>query len=84
MERPWSSAPALADPAAAERACTHAARAHSHFSPPTPGYRSVPRDEKETLVGQVFRSVAPSYDVMNDLMSGGLHRLWKDRCGGRV
>jgi len=30
-------------------------------------------------VGQVFSSVAPSYDIMNDLMSGGLHRLWKDR-----
>jgi ubiquinone/menaquinone biosynthesis C-methylase UbiE len=30
-------------------------------------------------VRQVFSSVAPSYDVMNDLMSGGMHRLWKDR-----
>ena len=30
-------------------------------------------------VGQVFSSVASSYDVMNDLMSGGMHRLWKDR-----
>ncbi|GAB4813552.1 hypothetical protein N2152v2_000598 [Parachlorella kessleri] len=43
------------------------------------GFKQVPRDEKATLVGQVFSSVAPSYDVMNDLMSGGLHRLWKDR-----
>ncbi|KAH7624514.1 hypothetical protein Ndes2526B_g00715 [Nannochloris sp. 'desiccata'] len=43
------------------------------------GFTEVPREEKQTLVGQVFSSVAPSYDVMNDLMSGGLHRLWKDR-----
>jgi len=31
------------------------------------------------MVGDVFTSVASSYDFMNDLMSGGLHRLWKDR-----
>lgn len=43
------------------------------------GYTEVPYDRKQTLVGQVFSNVAPSYDVMNDLMSGGLHRLWKDR-----
>lgn len=41
------------------------------------GYRKVPTDEKASLVGQVFRSVAPKYDLMNDLMSFGLHRLWK-------
>jgi hypothetical protein len=41
----------------------------------------VPRQQKEALVGQVFSNVASSYDIMNDLMSGGLHRLWKDRCG---
>lgn len=35
--------------------------------------------EKENLVGQVFSSVASKYDIMNDLMSGGFHRLWKDR-----
>lgn len=43
------------------------------------GFKEVPVEEKQQLVGKVFRSVAPSYDVMNDLMSGGLHRLWKDR-----
>ena len=43
------------------------------------GFQNVARDEKQNLVRQVFSSVAPSYDVMNDLMSGGLHRLWKDR-----
>jgi ubiquinone/menaquinone biosynthesis C-methylase UbiE len=31
-------------------------------------------------VGDVFKSVAPKYDLMNDLMTLGLHRLWKDRC----
>lgn len=40
----------------------------------------MPRDEKVNLVAEVFSSVASSYDVMNDLMSGGMHRLWKDRC----
>lgn len=41
------------------------------------GYRSVPEEEKASLVADVFHSVAPHYDVMNDLMSFGLHRLWK-------
>ncbi len=41
------------------------------------GYRQVPRSEKEHLVRGVFDSVAGRYDLMNDLMSGGLHRLWK-------
>ncbi|HEU4856162.1 MAG TPA: bifunctional demethylmenaquinone methyltransferase/2-methoxy-6-polyprenyl-1,4-benzoquinol methylase UbiE [Rhodanobacteraceae bacterium] len=41
------------------------------------GYREVPVAEKQKLVGQVFSSVAGKYDVMNDLMSFGIHRLWK-------
>lgn len=41
------------------------------------GFRTVPIDEKSTLVRGVFDSVARRYDLMNDLMSGGLHRLWK-------
>ena len=41
------------------------------------GYRDVPVTEKQSLVGEVFTSVASRYDVMNDLMSLGLHRLWK-------
>ena len=41
------------------------------------GYRNVPVDEKAGHVRDVFDSVAGRYDVMNDLMSGGLHRLWK-------
>ena len=41
------------------------------------GYRDVPESEKEGLVAGVFHSVASRYDVMNDLMSLGIHRLWK-------
>ncbi|MEO8459237.1 MAG: bifunctional demethylmenaquinone methyltransferase/2-methoxy-6-polyprenyl-1,4-benzoquinol methylase UbiE [Dokdonella sp.] len=41
------------------------------------GYREVAEDDKARLVGDVFSSVARRYDVMNDLMSFGLHRLWK-------
>jgi demethylmenaquinone methyltransferase/2-methoxy-6-polyprenyl-1,4-benzoquinol methylase len=43
------------------------------------GEKHVTPDEKTGLVRDVFDSVAPKYDLMNDLMSGGLHRLWKDR-----
>ncbi len=42
------------------------------------GFREVPLAEKQRLVDSVFSSVARRYDLMNDLMSGGLHRLWKD------
>src|SRR5262245_23671807 len=42
------------------------------------GFRQVPLGEKQGLVDGVFRSVASRYDLMNDLMSGGLHRAWKD------
>ena len=42
------------------------------------GFRTVAIDEKQPLVDDVFRSVARRYDLMNDLMSGGMHRIWKD------
>ena len=48
------------------------------------GYQSVDPQEKTRLVGAVFTSVAARYDLMNDAMSGGLHRLWKDRFVARV
>jgi demethylmenaquinone methyltransferase/2-methoxy-6-polyprenyl-1,4-benzoquinol methylase len=41
------------------------------------GFRRVPERDKAPLVRAIFESVAPRYDLMNDLMSGGLHRLWK-------
>ncbi|MBB3878831.1 class I SAM-dependent methyltransferase [Sphingomonas pseudosanguinis] len=48
------------------------------------GYEDVPRDEKAARVGGVFTNVASKYDLMNDAMSGGMHRLWKDRFVRRV
>src|SRR3954447_25151594 len=42
------------------------------------GFRRVPLCDKQSLVDDVFHSVARRYDLMNDLMSGGLHRAWKD------
>lgn len=48
------------------------------------GYEDVSPEEKTQRVGEVFSSVARRYDIMNDAMSGGLHRLWKDRFVARV
>ena len=48
------------------------------------GDQLVSPEEKTRRVGQVFSSVARRYDLMNDLMSGGMHRLWKDRFVSRV
>jgi demethylmenaquinone methyltransferase/2-methoxy-6-polyprenyl-1,4-benzoquinol methylase len=44
----------------------------------------VPLGEKQGLVDDVFHKVAARYDLMNDLMSGGIHRLWKDRMVARL
>ena len=57
--------------------------ATTHF-----GYRTVLENEKESLVKEVFSNVASKYDLMNDAMSLGVHRLWKDEfvsslCPGR-
>jgi demethylmenaquinone methyltransferase / 2-methoxy-6-polyprenyl-1,4-benzoquinol methylase len=41
------------------------------------GFRDVPTEQKKKLVGEVFSSVAAKYDLMNDLMSLGVHRVWK-------
>jgi len=50
-------------------------RTHSttHF-----GFDQIPENEKQTRVNQVFSSVADKYDLMNDIMSFGIHRIWKD------
>jgi demethylmenaquinone methyltransferase/2-methoxy-6-polyprenyl-1,4-benzoquinol methylase len=48
------------------------------------GYEDVTPEEKTERVGAVFSNVARKYDVMNDAMSGGMHRLWKDRFVRRV
>ena len=70
MNRPGKPAPGMApgqtgpDPAAAEPV--------THF-----GFENVPPSAKTGRVAQVFDSVASRYDVMNDLMSAGLHRVWK-------
>ena len=48
------------------------------------GDELVSPEEKTRRVGAVFSSVARRYDIMNDLMSGGMHRLWKDRFVNRV
>ena len=54
---------------------------HKHTGPMSDtaefGFRSIPLGRKQDLVDDVFHSVARRYDLMNDLMSGGLHRLWK-------
>jgi len=48
------------------------------------GFRSLPTAEKQERVDAVFHSVARRYDVMNDVMSAGLHRLWKDAMVARL
>src|SRR5215475_13287533 len=59
-------------PRASRNAMTETRR-DTHF-----GYRTVDLDAKQGMVDDVFRSVARRYDLMIDLMSGGLHRAWKD------
>ena len=51
----------------------HESLRQTHF-----GFRTVPEEDKEHLVRSVFSSVASKYDLMNDAMSVGVHRLWKD------
>ena len=48
------------------------------------GYEDIPAEEKVARVGAIFSNVAKKYDVMNDAMSGGMNRLWKDRFVARV
>lgn len=48
------------------------------------GFQDIPPAEKTAAVGEIFARVARRYDLMNDLMSGGMHRLWKDDFAKRV
>ncbi|ODQ68330.1 putative ubiquinone biosynthesis methyltransferase mitochondrial precursor [Nadsonia fulvescens var. elongata DSM 6958] len=48
------------------------------------GFKTVPEGQKESLVRGVFSNVASSYDVMNDVMSMGIHRIWKDHFVSRL
>jgi demethylmenaquinone methyltransferase/2-methoxy-6-polyprenyl-1,4-benzoquinol methylase len=60
------------------RAPGHASEPAQDGAPSTHfGFSRVAEGEKAGLVAEVFRSVAPKYDLMNDVMSGGMHRLWK-------
>jgi 2-methoxy-6-polyprenyl-1,4-benzoquinol methylase len=76
-------------PALISRSNHSAATAGASVPPPTPekhepprqthfGFRTVAEEDKEHLVRNVFSSVASKYDLMNDAMSMGVHRLWKD------
>ncbi|MGG4773470.1 bifunctional demethylmenaquinone methyltransferase/2-methoxy-6-polyprenyl-1,4-benzoquinol methylase UbiE [Alcaligenaceae bacterium 429] len=61
----------------------------NHQTPPNEstthfGFQTVREAEKASRVAEVFHSVATKYDVMNDLMSGGLHRIWKHFTVGRA
>ena len=56
-----------------------APESETHF-----GYRTVPLAEKQAMVDDVFHKVARRYDIMNDLMSGGLHRVWKSALVSKV
>ncbi len=48
------------------------------------GFARIPLDEKQARVDAVFHKVSARYDLMNDVMSGGLHRLWKNIFAGKV
>jgi len=65
-------------PSSAPRCTQRVPSAHGVLSM-APGFETVDEAEKTARVGEVFSRTAPNYDLMNDLMSGGVHHLWKDR-----
>jgi len=75
--------PTSREPAGAARSADQYAPEHARDGAPGGagttdfGYRQVPEQEKSEHVAGVFHSVARNYDLMNDLMSAGLHRWWK-------
>lgn len=74
MFRVWRQPSSLSAAIRHSRSFSSSAESKStHF-----GFRQVPLSDKQRLVTSVFSSVAPNYDIMNDLMSMGIHRLWKD------
>mmetsp|Transcript_15667 Transcript_15667/g.43833 ORF Transcript_15667/g.43833 Transcript_15667/m.43833 type:complete len:304 (-) Transcript_15667:258-1169(-) len=75
----WDSIPPMPRLCGADLIRHFTTQEESPTEPVDFGFQSVPRREKAGRVAEVFNSVANSYDVMNDLMSAGLHRLWKDR-----
>ncbi|KAI8909037.1 UbiE/COQ5 methyltransferase [Gorgonomyces haynaldii] len=48
------------------------------------GFKTIPKDNKEAMVAGVFHGVADKYDLMNDFMSAGIHRVWKDEFVSRL
>lgn len=74
MQNPNSSTPSPVSGESGE-----SAEASTHF-----GFKTVGEHEKASKVAEVFHSVASRYDVMNDLMSGGMHRVWKAFTIGRA
>ncbi|MEO1608505.1 MAG: bifunctional demethylmenaquinone methyltransferase/2-methoxy-6-polyprenyl-1,4-benzoquinol methylase UbiE [Pseudomonadota bacterium] len=57
---------------------------HAAATQATFGFQAIDADERQAMVNRVFSSVAGRYDFMNDIMSGGLHRLWKDELVNQV
>ena len=49
----------------------------AYYDPESFGYKKIDATERQGMVNRVFTSVADNYDIMNDLMSGGMHRIWK-------
>ena len=80
--RPRGAAAAASLARASSSAAGSSAPASTHF-----GFKTVDAGAKKALVADVFAKVADKYDLMNDVMSAGVHRLWKDefvRMAGRV
>ncbi|KAJ3772379.1 UbiE/COQ5 methyltransferase [Lentinula raphanica] len=62
--------------------CINSSSSDTHRKTTSFGFQTVPEDAKESMVKSVFDSVASKYDLMNDAMSMGVHRLWKDQFVG--
>lgn len=78
-QQPTSSSGTSATTDSSPSSSSASAKSTTHF-----GFRTVDADVKEDLVRGVFSSVAGKYDVMNDAMSLGVHRLWKDTFVGEL